>query len=108
MKNGGFQNRLSDPTLKVIMRILHILSGVVYAGNTFFLALLLEPELRSLGPAVQGPVMGALVPVLIPIMTVSSAVVIGSGAAIPLILRWGTFTGFWSQDRVGPCFLVSS
>ena len=75
--------------LQVILRILHIIFGVSWAGALFFNVLVLEPRLRRLGPAIQNPVMGSLMPVMIPFMLVSALVTIVSGVAMTLILRWG-------------------
>ena len=44
-----------------------------------FMAVILEPRLRALGPAIQGPVMAALTPVLIPVMLISATITLVSG-----------------------------
>ncbi len=63
----------------VVARLLHIVFGVFWAGSAIFMALLLEPRLRALGPAVQGPVMVALTPVLVPAMLISATITVVSG-----------------------------
>ncbi|MBI2979546.1 MAG: hypothetical protein HYY41_01775 [Chloroflexi bacterium] len=90
-----------------ILRILHILFGVFVAGYYMFAVPILLPRLKRLGPAIQGPVMQALMPVLTPVMMVSAVVIVGTGIAMTLILRpgnlgtlfttgwgWAIFTGF--------------
>ena len=47
-----------DDPLMIILRLIHIVFGAFWVGSAVFLALILEPRLRALGPAHQGPVMG--------------------------------------------------
>ncbi len=75
-----------DP-LMISMRILHIVFSLFWVGTTFYLVLILTPRLRALGPSVQGPVMGALVPAQIPFMIVSATVTLVTGIVITLIMR---------------------
>jgi hypothetical protein len=63
----------------VVARLLHIVFGGFWAGSAMFMAVILEPRLRALGPAIQGPVMAALTPVLIPVMLISATITIVSG-----------------------------
>ncbi len=77
-----------DP-LMISMRILHIVFGLFWVGTIFYMVLILTPRLRALGPAVQGPVMGALMPVQVPFMIVSASVTVLSGVVITLAMRWG-------------------
>ena len=67
----------------IVLRIVHILSGVVWTGGALFLVLVLAPGLRKLGPAVQGPVMRTIVPVFSPMFSVAALLLIGSGADLP-------------------------
>ncbi len=86
-----------DP-LMVTLRVLHIVFGVVLAGNIIFLAVLLEPKLRRLGPTFQGPVMRALMPVLTPIQIISFILVAGTGIIMAIITRplyGGGLEVFW-------------
>jgi hypothetical protein len=71
-----------------ILRILHIVFGVFWAGSAIFLAAILEPRLRALGPAVQGPVMRALIPVMVPAILFSATITIAAGITLALRLRW--------------------
>ncbi len=75
--------------LIISMRILHIVFGVFWVGATFFMVLVLVPRLRALGPPIQGPVMGALTPVLTPFMVVSAIVILVTGVVLTLVTRWG-------------------
>ncbi len=85
-----------DP-LQVSLRILHIVFGLFFVGNIFFLTLFLEPRLKTLGPSVQSPVMGALMPILMPAQMISFIVMFGTGVALTLILRWGGFDTFFAS-----------
>ena len=85
-----------DP-LQVSLRILHIVFGLLFAGNIFFLTLFLEPRLKTLGPSFQSPVMGALMPILMPAQMISFVVMFGTGVALTLILRWGSFDTFFAS-----------
>ncbi len=76
-------------TLMMVLRILHIVFGIFVAGTYLFIVPILEPRLKRLGPAIQNPVMGALMPVLTPVMGISFIMLIGTGVAMTLIMRSG-------------------
>jgi len=78
----------------VVVRLLHIVFGVFWAGSSVFLALILEPRLRALGPAIQRPVTEALMPVLGPALAISSTITIVAGVYLALRLRWGHLDRF--------------
>ncbi|HJW30803.1 MAG TPA: hypothetical protein VJ508_16325 [Saprospiraceae bacterium] len=83
--------------LAILLRLLHIILGVFWAGTAFFNVLILEPRLRWMGPAFQNPVMNALIPVIGPMMTLSSFVVLGTGVALSL-MSWTTFGALFSTS----------
>jgi uncharacterized membrane protein len=66
----------------VVLRILHILPGAFWVGGAIFVAFLLEPVLKRLGPQIEGPVFSNLSKVVGPVMTVSGLVTIASGLAL--------------------------
>ena len=76
-----------------VMRVFHILAGVVWAGSAIFLAVVLLPRLRTVGPEVRGPVIAALAPALRAALDGSGAVTILVG--VLLLLR---------MDRLGALF----
>ena len=76
-------------TTLMILRIVHIVFGIYIAGSYFFLVPILEPRLKRLGPAIQSPVMRALMPILTPINAISFIIIIGTGLAMTLIMRSG-------------------
>ncbi len=77
-------------TTLMILRIVHIVFGIYIAGSYLFLVPILEPRLKRLGPAIQSPVMRALMPILTPINAISFIIIIGTGMAMTLIMRSGT------------------
>jgi hypothetical protein len=83
----------------MVLRIVHIFFGVFLAGYYLFMVPILMPRLKRLGPAIQGPVMQALMPILTPVMATSAFVIVGTGVAMTLILRQGNlgmlFTTGW-------------
>ena len=78
----------------VIFRVLHIIFGVFWTGTAMFMAIILEPRLRALGPTVQRPVMGALAPIMTPVMLASGTITIAAGVYLSLRLRWGHLDQF--------------
>ena len=76
-------------TTLMILRIVHVVFGIYIAGSYFFLVPILEPRLKRLGPAIQSPVMRALMPILTPINALSFIIIIGTGLAMTLIMRSG-------------------
>lgn len=90
--------------LLISMRILHIVFGIFWVGTVFFLVFILTPRLRTLGPAVQSPVMQAIMPVMIPYMMVSALITVLSGIVLTLVMRWGAlmtlFTTGWGWSII--------
>lgn len=73
--------------IMVVLRSLHIGFGIFLIGNGLFSTLILEPRLRVLGPAVQGPVMGSVMPVLTRIQMLCFTIVIVTGGVMMYLLR---------------------
>ncbi len=76
-------------TTLMILRIVHVVCGIYIAGSYLFLVPILEPRLKRLGPAIQSPVMRALMPILTPVNAISFIIIIGTGMAMTLIMRSG-------------------
>ncbi len=76
-------------TTLMILRIVHVVFGIYIAGSYLFLVPILEHRLKRLGPAIQSPVMRALMPILTPINAISFIIIIGTGMAITLSMRSG-------------------
>ena len=85
----------------VILRLVHIVSGAFWVGAAVFLAFVFEPRIRALGPAIQGPVMGAVGKVAGPIMGGAGAITIIAGVYMALRLRWGSLDDWFDTGGVG-------
>jgi hypothetical protein len=66
----------------VVLRILHIVPGAFWVGGAIFVAFILEPALRRLGPPIEGPVFSSLGRVVGPAMTVNGLVTIAFGLVL--------------------------
>jgi len=86
-----------DPWM-VTLRILHEMFGLLLVGNTLFLTLFLEPRLKALGPSFQNPVMGAVMPIVVPVQMVSFVIMATTGAVLTLKIRGGTLDGFFDVN----------
>ncbi len=88
--------------LYTTLRMLHIIFGIFIGGTYLFLVPILEPRLRRLGSAIQGPVIKALMPVLTPVMMVSFIIVFGTGVTMTLMQKQGSLgsllTTAWGLD----------
>jgi hypothetical protein len=93
-----------DP-LMVFLRILHIGFGVILTGNIIFLALLLEPRLKRLGPGIQNPVMATLSHILTPVQLVNFTIIVITGVIITLNTRWNSLDTFLSTGWGWAIFL---
>ena len=74
------------------LRLIHVIAGIFVGGTYLFLVPILEPRLRRLGPAIQGSVMSALMPILTPVMGLSFIVLFGTGTAMTLLIRQGNLS----------------
>ncbi|MBI4296512.1 MAG: hypothetical protein HY667_05295 [Chloroflexi bacterium] len=79
-----------------ILRIVHIIFAVFVAGYYFFMVPILMPKMKKLGPAIQGPLMQALMSVLTPVMWTSVIVIVGTGVAMALVQRQGALDTLFS------------
>ena len=73
----------------VTMRVAHILAGVIWAGSAIFLAAVLDPRLKALGPDVRRKVMASLAAALRVVLEGGATVTILVGLA--LVIRMGRF-----------------
>jgi len=72
-----------------IARLLHVLFGVFWVGSVFFTMLILKPRLTMLGPVFEKPVMGAIMPRVVPAMFVSAIIVFVTGSILTFEMRAG-------------------
>ncbi len=80
--------------MDIALRIIHIVFSVFWAGTVIFATLILIPQLRALGPAIERPTMKALLRITSPTMMVSSLIVLGTGIAIALRMHGGSLDTF--------------
>ena len=66
----------------VVLRILHILSGVFWAGAAIYLALVLEPKLRQAGDQVERAVLEQVSKLNSLWITLSALITIGAGLVL--------------------------
>ncbi len=69
----------------IVLRILHVLPGVIWVGGASLMAWVIEPQIRAAGPQVQGPAMSSIAKKLTPVLVGSAALTILVGFA--LIMR---------------------
>ncbi len=79
----------------VLLRLLHIVFSVIWAGGVFALAVIIEPRLRALGPSVQRPFMKAIMPAFVHTMLGSATVAIVSGIFLVLRIRHSSLDSFF-------------
>jgi uncharacterized membrane protein len=95
---------MSDATLMIVLRIIHIVAGVFWVGSVLFMASILMPTVQAVGPS-AGPVMEHLVRVRrAPLRLMGAMIlVILSGIA----LYWKDSAGFqsgWMRSGPGTVF----
>lgn len=59
-----------------IIRVLHIVPGAVWVGSAVFVAFILNPRLRALGPEVERPVTAAVNKLIAPVVTGAAVITI--------------------------------
>ena len=83
--------------LQAFLRTVHIVFGAIWVGSAVFMALILEPRLRALGPAHQGPVMGAVAPAMGRVIGASATLTILTGIWLVQRLTYGPYLGSWDN-----------
>ena len=94
--------------LMIVLRTVHIVLGVLWAGWAFSLTLFVEPASRHAGPG-AGPFMQALTTStpLVKVMIVVPLLVIASGLWMLWIVSGGLDAG-WAASRHGMTLLIGS
>lgn len=93
--------------MELLLRIPHIVFGTFWAGTSFFIALVLLPLLRALGPKMERSFWSALFrsPAMV-LLPISALVTAGTGIAIALRYRAGQLNVFFTTSW-GWAILVS-
>ena len=90
----------------IILRLIHILTGVFWVGGMALMALFIMPALAGSGPA-AGPVMSALNQKKFPVvMPVVALLTIFSGIRL-LMIDSASFAGGYFQSAVGRTFSMA-
>lgn len=79
---------------RIALRIIHILFGVFWAGSAIFIAVILQPRLQKLEPKLRGQVMGALIPIMGPMLIGSAFITIIAGTTLALRMTGGDLAQF--------------
>ena len=84
----------------LVLRFLHIISGVFWAGGSLFAARFLMPSLKAAGPA-AGPVLAELGKRRIPTSMMGAALVnVASGIWLMMLVSGGS-PGVWMRSPMG-------
>lgn len=70
--------------MDAMLRIIHVVLGIFWAGTVLYASFVLFPLLRSLGPAIERPAVRGIMRVTSPMMSVISLIVFGTGIAMAL------------------------
>ncbi len=92
-----------DPWM-VVLRIVHIGFGVFWVGTGIFFTFIFMPRLRAEGAAVQASIWRIIMSAEI-VFPVSALLVIGSGVAIALTVKWGVLDT-WFVSAWGYAILI--
>ena len=71
--------------MDAVLRVIHVVLGIFWAGTVLYASFVLLPVLKSLGPTIERPAVRGLMRVTSPIMSVISLIVLGTG--ITMVLR---------------------
>lgn len=86
------------------LRLLHVVFSVYLVGSITFSVLVLGPRLKRLGPTIQGPVMSAIMPVMIALNATSFIIIMATGIPMTFMARGSSlgdlFTTVWGLDIV--------
>ena len=90
----------------VILRLIHVLCGIIWVGGMTVMAVFIMPVLAGLGPA-AGPVMAGInqkkFPVIMPIIAILTIL---SGLRL-LMIDSANFAGAYFQSPVGRTFAIA-
>src|SRR3954463_4082511 len=90
----------------VILRLVHVISGMFWVGATIFMSLFLGPVIAGMGPA-AGPIMAGLAQRrLHTAMAATAGLTILSGIRL-LMLASANFNGGYFQSPVGRTFAIA-
>jgi uncharacterized membrane protein len=95
---------MHDPAAYIVLRIIHIVSGVFWVGTTLFLAGFLVPAVRASGPA-AGPIMEQLGQVRrLPLYMMAAAILVVVSGGVLMWLDAAAAPGVWMRSWPGRIF----
>lgn len=91
----------------IVLRLIHILGGILWVGSGLFTVFFLTPALNRIGPATAGPLMGALQQRhMFTVFPIVAVLTILSGIRLLHIVSGG-FAASYFDSRTGQTFLWS-
>lgn len=78
----------------IFLRLVHIIAGAYWLGGILLWEFVFQPRLARLGPQTAGPVNRVAAPAIGTSVALTSVLVIATGAAIALRMRWGSLDRF--------------
>jgi uncharacterized membrane protein len=91
----------------IVLRLIHILTGIIWVGGMTLMSLFIMPALAGAGPAAAGSMMSALnqkkFPIILPIIALLT---IFSGLRL-LMIDSANFAGGYFQSAVGRTFAIA-
>ena len=82
----------------ILLRILHIVGGTVWAGGAVYVAFILSPNLDRLGPDIRGSVMKAVSRATTSLLTGAGTITIFAGIALTLRMRQNFFPTWFNSE----------
>ncbi len=81
------------------LRLLHVVFSIYLVGAATFTTFVLGPRLKRLGPTIRGPVMSAIMPIIMPLNAISFIVIVATGIPMTFMARGSSlgdlFTTAW-------------
>lgn len=91
----------------IVLRLIHILGGILWLGSGLFSLFFLQPAMTKAGPTAAGPIMANLQQRrMFTIMPIVALLVILSGIRLMMIMSSGNPQ--WFESAVGRTFSISS
>ena len=79
----------------VVWRLVHIVFGAIWVGSAVFMAFVVVPRARALGPAVAGPLLASLGKVVGPLLLGSGTITVVFGTVLALRIKWNNLDSWF-------------
>jgi uncharacterized membrane protein len=94
-------------SLMIILRFIHILSGIFWVGTAFFFVLFFEPTIEAAGPE-GGTIMGRLTLTRFPIVMAASSILTVAAGFLMYLIDSGGFQMNWISSPSGVIMTIGS